>query len=196
MNSEPLSHPHVFPKTEELAAASISPQFIAALEALGGFRSEETFNQFCKGAIAAWQKANSVNASPSRQFSELLSQIKANKPGTIPTPWGGVVVEKYLHPEVEKYLVVRRNGYLAFEKHAEKIETIIVEEGTGLLVYRPQDERGFSLKLLVPGQSAHFEPGYEHCVIGLDNLLIKERSTDPKGMDKDLIFIFSPAASN
>jgi hypothetical protein len=32
----------------------------------------------------------------------------------------------------------------------------------------------------------------EHCLIGTGNLLGFERSIDPKGMDRDLIFIFEP----
>jgi hypothetical protein len=32
----------------------------------------------------------------------------------------------------------------------------------------------------------------EHCLIGTENLLVFERSTDPKGMDQDLVFIYEP----
>jgi hypothetical protein len=30
----------------------------------------------------------------------------------------------------------------------------------------------------------------EHCIIGAEDLLVFERSVDPKGMDQDLIFIY------
>jgi hypothetical protein len=32
----------------------------------------------------------------------------------------------------------------------------------------------------------------EHCLIGTEDLLVFERSVDPKGMDKDLVFIYEP----
>jgi hypothetical protein len=32
----------------------------------------------------------------------------------------------------------------------------------------------------------------EHCLIGTENLLVFERSVDPKRMDKDLVFIYEP----
>ena len=32
----------------------------------------------------------------------------------------------------------------------------------------------------------------EHCLIGTENLLVFERSIDPKGMDQDLVFIYEP----
>ena len=34
----------------------------------------------------------------------------------------------------------------------------------------------------------------EHCIIGTEDLLVFERSVDPKGMDQDLIFIYEPDA--
>jgi hypothetical protein len=34
----------------------------------------------------------------------------------------------------------------------------------------------------------------EHCIIGAEDLLVFERSVDPKGMDQDLIFIYEPDA--
>lgn len=45
---------------------------------------------------------------------------------------------------------------------------------------------------LAPGARFHFEPGMEHCLIGTEDLLVFERSTDPKGMDQDLVFIYEP----
>jgi hypothetical protein len=34
----------------------------------------------------------------------------------------------------------------------------------------------------------------EHCIIAAEDLLVFERSVDPKGMDQDLIFIYEPDA--
>ena len=45
------------------------------------------------------------------------------------------------------------------------------------------------------GDQFHFEPGMEHCIIGTENLLVFERSVDPKGMDQDLVFIYEPDAA-
>ena len=50
------------------------------------------------------------------------------------------------------------------------------------------------VEVLTAGKRLHFEPGMEHCIIGTENLLVFERSTDPKGMDQDLIFIYLPEA--
>jgi hypothetical protein len=48
------------------------------------------------------------------------------------------------------------------------------------------------VETLGPGAEFHFEPGTEHCLIGTENLLVFERSVDPKGMDQDLVFIYEP----
>jgi hypothetical protein len=34
----------------------------------------------------------------------------------------------------------------------------------------------------------------EHCIIGVEDVLVFERSIDPKGMDQDLIFIYEAVA--
>jgi hypothetical protein len=47
-------------------------------------------------------------------------------------------------------------------------------------------------EIIEPGWTRTLQPGQEHTIIALSNLLVRERSTDPRGMDKDLIFIFSP----
>ena len=46
--------------------------------------------------------------------------------------------------------------------------------------------------LLKPGLRFHFDPGEVHCLIGLQNLLVFESSSDPLGMDQDLCFIYLP----
>ncbi len=110
----------------------------------------------------------------------------------IPTSWGGVRVLSYEHPEVEKFLVVDQGRFLAFEKHAEKVETLFGEEGLGVLVYRCELTAQLRAEFIEPGWTRTLQPGQEHTIIALSNLLVRERSTDPCGMDKDLIFIFSP----
>jgi len=120
------------------------------------------------------------------QFGNLLTQL------TIQTNWGGVVVTRHEHPRVEKYLVVRRGSYLALEKHDQKDERLEVREGAGLIMFRPSGKQLLAVEMLRPGATFHFQPGSEHCIIGTEDLLVFERSTDPKGMDQDLIFIYEP----
>ena len=67
-----------------------------------------------------------------------------------------------------------------------------VREGAGLILWRPAKERSLTVEVLSPGAEFHFEPGMEHCIIGVEDLLVFERSVDPKGMDQDLIFIYEP----
>ena len=99
------------------------------------------------------------------------------------------------HPRVEKYLVVRQGGYLALEMHEQKDEQLEVREGAGLILgVRLTSARSQSRRSR-RAQQFHFEPGIEHCLIGTENLLVFERSIDPKGMDQDLIFIYEPDAS-
>jgi hypothetical protein len=54
----------------------------------------------------------------------------------IKTPWGGVAIDLYEHPRVEKYLVIRKGGYLALEMHEQKDERLEVKEGAGLILSR------------------------------------------------------------
>jgi len=125
-------------------------------------------------------------------FSELLGRINRRSEGTILTPWGGVVIVLHEHPRVEKYLVIRRGGYLALEKHEQKDEHLEVREGAGLILSRRAADQPLTVEALAPGNQFHFEPGMEHCLIGTENLLVFERSLDPKGMDQDLVFIYEP----
>ena len=112
----------------------------------------------------------------------------------IQTGWGGVVITRHEHPRVEKYLVVRRGGYLALETHEQKDERLEVKEGAGLILWRPPNEASLTVEVVRPTAQFHFEPGMEHCLIGTEDLLVFERSIDPKGMDQDLIFIYEPDA--
>jgi len=95
---------------------------------------------------------------------------------------------------VEKYLVVRKGGYLALEMHDQKDERLEIREGAGLILWRPLNERSLTVEVLRSGAEFHFQPGMEHCIIGAEDLLVFERSVDPKGMDQDLIFIYEPDA--
>ena len=125
-------------------------------------------------------------------FLKHRSVVSAGGDSVIPTSWGGVHVLSYEHPEVEKFLVVEQGRFLAFEKHAEKIETLFGEEGLGVLVYRCELTGQLRAEYIEPGWTRTLRPGQEHTIIALSNLLVRERSTDPRGMDNDLIFIFSP----
>jgi hypothetical protein len=125
-------------------------------------------------------------------FREHRDIITAGGDSVIPTSWGGVHVLSYEHPEVEKFLVVDQGQFLAFEKHAEKVETLFGEEGVGVLVYRCEVTGRLRAETIEPGWTRTLQPGQEHTIIALSNLLVRERSTDPRGMDQDLIFIFTP----
>ena len=153
--------------------------------------SRETFNAYCREACRAWTELYGTTGRPAH-FRELLAQIERGGDGVIPTAWGGVIVTLHEHPRVEKYLVVQRGGYLALEKHEQKDEHLTVEEGAGLLLSRTAADQPLAVRALAPGDELHFAPGQAHCLIGTDNLLVFERSTDPKGMDQDLIFIYEP----
>jgi hypothetical protein len=128
------------------------------------------------------------------QFGKLLDRIEHANNGVIRTGWGGVAITLHEHPRVEKYLVVRKDGYLALEMHEQKDERLEIREGTGLILWRPLNERSLTVEVLRPGAEFHFQPGMEHCIIGTEDLLVFERSVDPKGMDQDLIFIYEPDA--
>ena len=93
---------------------------------------------------------------------------------------------------MEKFLAIKKHGYLAFEKHEAKDEELRVREGKGVLLYRESASEPVKLRVLEAGVTANFKPGQEHCIIGTENLLVYEVSTDRKGMDKDLIFLFEP----
>ena len=105
-----------------------------------------------------------------------------------------MAIELHEHPRVEKYLVIRKGGYLALETHEQKDERLEVKEGAGLILSRGAADQPLTVEALAPGDQFHFEPGMEHCIIGTENLLVFERSVDPKGMDQDLVFIYEPSA--
>ena len=156
--------------------------------------SSETFNNYCREACRSWERyfGNAPIGKTSSQFDQLVQRIDRGGENIIQTSWGGVVVTLHEPPRVEKFLVIRKNGYLALEKHGKKGERLEVKEGAGLVLWRREPDDPLTVDSLERGAQFHFEPGMEHCLIGTENLLVFERSTDPKGMDQDLIFIYEP----
>lgn len=178
---------------EKLADDPRFAEIVASLDDLSPIDSEETFNRYCREACRLWTShfRKRVGATSAR-FPELLEKIERRGEGVIKTDWGGVVVTLHQHPKVEKLLVIREGRYLALEMHEEKDERLEVWEGAGLLLWRAPSEKALTAEPLEPGREYHFKPGVEHCLIGTENLLVFERSDDPKGMDQDLIFIYEP----
>jgi mannose-6-phosphate isomerase-like protein (cupin superfamily) len=178
---------------EELAKDLRFAEIAAGLGDLSPIDSEETFNGYCRAACRLWQgHFRKPVGETSHRFGDLLERIERRSQNVIKTDWGGVVITLHEHPRVEKFLVVRQDGYLALEVHEEKDEHLEVVEGAGLILWRRPNERGLRAEVLKPGGKFHLEAGMEHCLIGTENLLVFERSSDPKGMDQDLIFIYEP----
>jgi hypothetical protein len=164
------------------------------LSALSPINSHESFNRYCREACRLWNQAFPDVIGETEQFAKLLDRVEHTNDGVIRTGWGGVAITLHGHPRVEKYLVVRKGGYLAREMHEQKDERLEVREGAGLILWRPPNERSLMVEVLRPGAEFHFQPGMEHCIIGAEDLLVFECSVDPKGMDQDLIFIYEPVA--
>jgi hypothetical protein len=165
----------------------------AALSEFSPIDSEETFNDYCREACRVWAShfRNRVGEISSR-FPDLLERIERRGEAVIKTDWGGVVVTLHEPPRVEKFLVIREGRYLALERHEEKDERLEVQEGAGLILWRQPKEQTLTAEPLSAGGKFRLKPGVEHCLIGTENLLIFERSVDPKGMDQDLILIYEP----
>lgn len=178
---------------EKLASDSRFAEIGAALDELAPIDSEETFNRYCREACRLWASHLRKGVGEiSPRFAQLLEKIECRGEGVIKTDWGGVVVMLHEPPRVEKFLVIREGGYLALERHEQKDERLEVKEGAGLILWRRPKEKTLAVAALAPGDKFHFKPGAEHCLIGTENLLVFERSVDPKGMDQDLIFIYEP----
>jgi mannose-6-phosphate isomerase-like protein (cupin superfamily) len=177
----------------KLATDSRFAAIAGSLSAQSRIDSQEAFNHYCRQACLLWrQHFHHGPVGTTTLFPELLDRIQRSGDGIIQTPWGGVVIVLHEHPRVEKYLVVRQGGYLALEMHEEKDEHLEVREGAGLILYRNATHEPLTVEALAPGDRFHFAPGMEHCLIGTENLLVYERSVDPKGMDQDLVFIYVP----
>ncbi|MEY2540511.1 MAG: rRNA synthase [Verrucomicrobiota bacterium] len=170
------------------------PRFAAIAPELGKLSpidSSIAFNRYCREAIRLWSENLGTGETPA-QFAELLARLERGGEDVIQTGWGGVVITFHEHPRVEKFLVIRKGGYLALEMHEQKDERLEVKEGAGLILWRRAADEPLTVEALAPGAKFHFEPGMEHCLIGTENLLVFERSVDPKGMDQDLVFIYEP----
>lgn len=159
--------------------------------------SAVTFNRFCQKACRLWEQhfGQSGIGQTTSLFQEQLRRVEQGGSDVIQTSWGGVAIDLHEPPRVEKYLVIRKGGYLALETHEEKDERLEVREGAGLLLWREAAAEALTVQALTPRDQFHFRPGMEHCLIGTENLLVFERSIDPKGMDQDLVFIYLPDPS-
>jgi mannose-6-phosphate isomerase-like protein (cupin superfamily) len=178
----------------KLAADPRFAEIARSLSGLSPINSRESFNRYCRQACRLWNEKFRDGIGETEQFAKLLDQIEHRNEAVIRTGWGGVVITLHEHPRVEKFLVVRKGGYLALEMHEQKDERLEIREGAGLVFWRPPNERSLSVEAVKPGAEFHFPPGIEHCIIGAEDLLVFERSIDPKGMDRDLIFIYEPDA--
>jgi hypothetical protein len=180
---------------DKLAADSRFAAMARDLSAQSPIDSRQAFNGYCREACRLWSEHFPDGLGKvSAHFDELLAQVDRDGEGIIQTPWGGVVITLHEPPRVEKYLVIRQGGYLALETHEQKDERLEVKEGAGLLLSRRAADQPLTVEALTPGGQFHFEPGMEHCIVGTENLLVFERSIDPKGMDQDLVFIYKPDA--
>jgi hypothetical protein len=188
---------HIFNLNHDrLAALPRGAEIAEALDAFGPIDSPDSFNRYCRAACRVWRdKFPEGRGGTSPHFAELLSHIAQGADEVIRRGWGGVVITRHEHPDVEKYLVVRQDGYLALEKHELKDERLEVKEGAGMILWRQPNEEVLTVEGLRPDAEFHLKPGMEHCLIGTENLLVFERSIDPKGMDQDLIFIYEPDGS-
>jgi mannose-6-phosphate isomerase-like protein (cupin superfamily) len=179
---------------EKLGADPRFAEIAAVLSDLSPIDSEETFNRYCREACQVWTgHFRDPVGETSHRFTDLLERVERRSQSVIKADWGGVVITLHEHPRVEKFLVIRKGGYLALEIHEEKDERLEVTEGAGLILWRRPNEQSLTVEVLKPGAKFHLPPGMEHCLIGTENLLVFERSIDPKGMDQDLIFIYEPA---
>ena len=163
-----------------------------SLSPLSPIDSRESFNRYCRKACHLWNEQFPDGLGATEQFAQMLDRVERANDGVIRTGWGGVAITLHQHPKVEKYLVIRQGGYLALEMHEQKEERLEVREGAGLVLWRPAEKQSLTVEVLKPGAEFHFAPGMQHCLIGTEDLLVFERSTDPKGMDQDLIFIYEP----
>ncbi len=96
---------------ERLSDLPQGGEFGRALDALSPIDSPSSFNRYCREACRLWrEKFPEGRGHTSPHFAELLSQIAEGGEKVIPTGWGGVVITRHKHPQVEKFLVVRHGG--------------------------------------------------------------------------------------
>ena len=166
---------------DKLANESKFATIASSLSIQSRIDSQDAFNRYCRKACSLWGEQFNRAVGATTLFPELLDRINRGGDGIIQTPWGGVIIVLHEHPRVEKYLVIRQGGYLALEMHEQKDEHLVVQEGAGLILHRSAAGQPLTVEALAPGNRFHFEPGMEHCLIGTENLLVFERSVDPKG---------------
>ncbi len=156
-----------------------------------GFMSAAAFNAFCRFAT---EEGRSYVKAPSsgEAFHKHLAHIDSGTGQIIKTPWGGVDITFRKDPSVEKFLVVNSGRYLAYEKHELKEERMEGREGLGVLLLAETPGARPTVHLMEPGKHFEIKPNHEHCLIAITNLLVFERSLDHKGMDQDLIFLYTP----
>src|SRR5437764_14414742 len=160
------------------------------LSALSPINSRESFNRYCREACRLWNEAFPNGIGETEQFAKLLNRIEHANDGVIRTGWGGVFITLHEQPRVEKYLIVRKGGYLALEMHEQKDERLEGREGAGLILWRPANEQSLTVDVLQPGAEFHFQPGMQHSIIGTGDLLVSERWIDPTGRDQERIFLY------
>jgi hypothetical protein len=135
---------------EKLAADRRFAAIAGELSAQSQIESRASFNRYCREACRLWSEhfAEGVGKT-SAHFTTLLDKLEEGGGGAIKTPWGGVVIELHEHPRVEKYLVIRKGGYLALEAHEQKDERFEVKEGAGLILSRRSvDPKGMDQDLV------------------------------------------------
>ena len=113
----------------KLAADPRFAEIAQELSALSPIKSRESFNRYCREGCRLWNEKFPDGIGETEQFAKLLDRIEHTNEGVIRTGWGGVVITLHEHPRVEKYLVVRKGGYLALEMHEQKDEQLEVREG-------------------------------------------------------------------
>src|SRR5437764_6994640 len=136
------------------AKLAADPRFAAIgleLSALSPINSRESFNRYCREACRLWNRAFPGGIGETKQFAKLLDRIEHTNDGEIRTVWGGVVITLHEHPRVEKYLVVRKGGYLALEMHEQKDERLEIRERAGVILSRPPNASVLTVKVPGPG---------------------------------------------
>ena len=137
---------------EKLAVDPVFTAFTRQLSECSRIESRASFNRYCREACRLWDEhfGDGIGKTSAR-YAELLEEVDHGGDKVIPTPWGGVVIELHEHPRVEKYLVIRKGGYLALETHEEKDERLEVKEGAGLILSRRAADQPLRVEALAPG---------------------------------------------
>src|SRR5256885_3307829 len=119
------------------AMLAADPRFAGIAHELGALSpidSRVSFNRYCREACRLWNEACPDGIGETEQFTKLLDRVEHANDGVIRTSWGGVFITLHEQPRVEKYLIVRKGGYLALEMHEKKDERLEVREGAGLIL--------------------------------------------------------------